>query len=76
MLAFVFFVGFGATLAEPALNALGTTTEDLTDGQFKKQQVILIVACGVACGCLLGALGGSRGAVGSLSGALLLLFFK
>ncbi len=33
-LAFAWFLGFGATLAEPALNALGITTERLTNGVF------------------------------------------
>jgi len=34
---FAWILGFGATLAEPALNALGMTVENLTDGVFKKK---------------------------------------
>ena len=33
---FAWFLGFGATLAEPALNALGMTVENLTNGAFRK----------------------------------------
>jgi hypothetical protein len=33
---FAWVLGFGATLAEPALNALGLTVEDLTGGAFRK----------------------------------------
>jgi len=33
---FAWFLGLGATLAEPALNALGATVENLTNGAFKK----------------------------------------
>lgn len=35
-LFFAFVLGFGATLAEPALNALGFTVQNLTNGVFKK----------------------------------------
>jgi hypothetical protein len=31
---FAFFLGYGATLAEPALNALGITVENITNGAF------------------------------------------
>ena len=30
-------IGFGATLAEPALNALGLTVQNLTNGAFKSR---------------------------------------
>jgi len=53
---FSFFLGLMATLAEPALNALGVTVERLSEGQFKKQTLILAVAVGVASGVLLGIL--------------------
>ena len=53
-LAFAWALGFGATLAEPALNALGTTTEDLTNGVFKKKTLINAVSIGVGCGIALG----------------------
>ncbi len=45
-LAFAWFLGFGAAVAEPALNALGITTEDLTNGVFKKKTLIKAVSIG------------------------------
>ena len=53
-LAFAWFLGFGATMAEPALNALGATTEDLTNGVFKKKTLIKAVSFGVAFGIAIG----------------------
>jgi hypothetical protein len=53
-LAFAWVLGFGATIAEPALNALGVTAEQLTNGFFKKRTLILSVSVGVACGIALG----------------------
>jgi len=53
-LAFAWFLGFGATIAEPALNALGVTAEELTEGVFKKKTLINAVSIGVACGIALG----------------------
>jgi hypothetical protein len=53
-LAFAWFLGFGATLAEPALNALGITTENLTNGVFKKKTLINAVSIGVGCGIAVG----------------------
>ncbi len=53
-LAFAWFLGFGATVAEPALNALGVTAEELTEGVFKKKTLINAVSVGVACGIALG----------------------
>jgi len=53
-LAFAWFLGFGATVAEPALNALGVTAEDLTEGVFKKKTLINAVSIGVACGIAIG----------------------
>ncbi|MGI9264003.1 MAG: DUF1538 domain-containing protein [Gammaproteobacteria bacterium] len=53
-LAFAWFLGFGATIAEPALNALGVTAEELTEGVFKKKTLINAVSIGVACGISLG----------------------
>ncbi|MGM0622699.1 MAG: DUF1538 domain-containing protein, partial [Campylobacterota bacterium] len=46
--------GFGATLAEPALNALGITVENLTNGVFKKTTLIYAVSIGVGLGIALG----------------------
>ncbi len=53
-LVFAWFLGFGATVAEPALNALGVTAEELTEGVFKKKTLIKAVSIGVACGIALG----------------------
>ena len=53
-LAFAWFLGFGATVAEPALNALGITAEALTNGVFKKRTLIIAVSVGVACGIAVG----------------------
>jgi hypothetical protein len=47
-LAFAWFLGFGATVAEPALNALGITAETMTNGVFKKKTLIYAVSTGVA----------------------------
>ena len=51
---FAFMMGYSATLAEPALNALGTTVEQLTVGTFKKQLLMQAVAIGVGVGISLG----------------------
>lgn len=53
-LTFAWVLGFGATLAEPALNALGITTENLTNGVFKKKTLINAVSLGVGCGIAVG----------------------
>ncbi len=53
-LGFAWLLGFGATLAEPALNALGLTVENLTNGSFKKQTLMYAVSLGVAFGISLG----------------------
>ncbi|MBE0621567.1 MAG: DUF1538 domain-containing protein [Burkholderiales bacterium] len=47
-------VGYGATAAEPALNAMGVTVENLTDGAFPRKLLIQAVAVGVALGTALG----------------------
>lgn len=54
VLLFAFFMGYGATLAEPALNALGMTVEKLTVGTFKKSLLMQAVALGVGVGISLG----------------------
>ena len=56
VLAFAFFMGYGATLAEPALNALGMTVENITVGNVRKNFLIQAVAIGVGMGILLGVL--------------------
>ena len=53
-LLFAFSVGYGATIAEPALNAMGMTVENLTDGAFRKRMLLHSVAIGVGCGAALG----------------------
>ena len=53
-LAFAWLLGFGATLAEPALNALGMTVENLTSGSFKKSTLMYAVSLGVGTGIALG----------------------
>ena len=54
VILFAWLLGFGATLAEPALNALGLTVQDLTNGAFKKSMLMYSVAGGVAFGIALG----------------------
>lgn len=53
-IAFAWVLGFGATLAEPALNALGMTVENLTQGVFKKRTLMYAVSLGVGTGIALG----------------------
>ncbi len=50
VLLFSFVMGYGATLAEPALNALGRTVEELTVGTFRKPLLMKSVAVGVGLG--------------------------
>lgn len=50
VLLFAWALGYGATMAEPALNALGETTENLTNGVFKKSMLLKAVSLGVAVG--------------------------
>ena len=54
VIIFAFLLGFGATLAEPALNALGATVQNLTNGAFKKSMLMYSVASGVSVGIALG----------------------
>ena len=53
---FAWLLGFGATLAEPALNALGQTVETLTNGSFKKSTLMYAVSIGVGFGLTLGVM--------------------
>jgi len=53
---FAWALGFGATMAEPALNALGMTVESLSNGAFRKQMLIHAVSFGVGTGIALGIL--------------------
>lgn len=54
VLLFAFIMGYGATLAEPALNALGMAVEEITVGTFKKSLLIQSVAVGVGFGIAIG----------------------
>jgi len=56
VILFAFIMGYGATLAEPALNALGATVEELTAGTFKKSLLMQAVAVGVGAGIAIGVL--------------------
>ena len=53
---FAWVLGLSATLAEPALNALGITVQNLTNGAFKKSMLMIAVAFGVGTGIMLGVL--------------------
>ena len=53
-LLFAATIGYGATIAEPALNAMGVTVENLTDGAFPRRLLIQAVAVGVALGTAAG----------------------
>lgn len=55
-LIFAWLLGFGATLAEPALNALGMTVENLTNGAFRKKLLMYSVSFGVGTGIAVGIL--------------------
>ncbi len=54
VLFFATLIGIGATIAEPALNAMGVTVETLTDGAFRRQTLVQTVAVGVGVGTALG----------------------
>ena len=54
VILFAWFMGFGATLAEPALNALRLTVQNLTNGAFRKSMLMYSDATGVAFGIALG----------------------
>ena len=56
VLLFAFGLGFGSTLAEPALNALGRTVEDLTVGTVTRVAVVRAVAIGVGVGLVMGVI--------------------
>ena len=54
VVVFAAALGFGATVAEPALGALGMTVENLTNGAYRKQFLIYAVAAGVGLGVAAG----------------------
>jgi len=53
-LVFAALLGLGATIAEPALLAMGITVETLTDGAFRRTALVHTVALGVALGTAFG----------------------
>lgn len=54
VLVFAFGLGYGSTLAEPALRALGRTVEELTVGTIKRVGVVRAVSIGVGVGLVIG----------------------
>ncbi len=54
VLIFAFGLGYGSTLAEPALNALGRNVEVITVGTVKGRGVIRAVSVGVGIGLIAG----------------------
>ena len=51
---FAFGMGYGSTVAEPALSALGATVEELTVGMVTRVGVVRTVSLGVGIGLLAG----------------------
>lgn len=54
VLLFAFLMGYGATLAEPALLAMSRSVEDVTVGVVSRKQLTQTVALGVGAGLVLG----------------------
>ena len=54
VLLFAFGMGYGSTLAEPALNALGRTVEDITVGTVRRSGMVRAVSIGVGLGLVAG----------------------
>ncbi|MDR2619273.1 MAG: DUF1538 domain-containing protein [Treponema sp.] len=54
VLVFVFFLGFLAIFAEPALAATAVTVEEMTTGTFKRSKLVMIAAVGVGVGMAIG----------------------
>jgi hypothetical protein len=54
VLVFVFFLGFLAIFAEPALAATAVTVEEMTTGTFKRSKLVMIAAVGVGAGMAIG----------------------
>ncbi len=53
---FAFFLGYGSTLAEPAVNALGGQVHEITVGAVPKKVLLHTVSFGVGLGMALGIL--------------------
>lgn len=56
LVLFAFIMGYGATMAEPALITMGRTVEEITVGIFRRQQLMNAVAIGVGIGIAWGVL--------------------
>ncbi len=56
VLLFAFGLGYGSTLAEPALSALGRSVEEITVGTVTRTGVIRAVSIGVGAGLVAGVL--------------------
>ncbi len=54
ILVIVFFLGFLAIFAEPALAVTAVTVEEMTTGIFKRSKLIMIAAAGVGMGMAVG----------------------
>jgi len=54
VLAFAFGMGYGATMAEPALSAMGMTVESITVGTIRRTQIVQVVSFGVGIGMVAG----------------------
>jgi hypothetical protein len=54
VLVFVFFLGFLAIFAEPALAATAVTVEEMTIGTFRRSKLVMIAAVGVGFGMAIG----------------------
>ncbi len=51
---FAFGMGYGSSIAEPSLSALGTTVEEISVGTIKRKSVVNTVSLGVGIGILVG----------------------
>jgi hypothetical protein len=51
----IFGLGFLATGAEPALNVLGKTVQDMSNGEFSSRMLVTSVALGVGIGMSVGS---------------------
>jgi hypothetical protein len=56
LILFAFIMGYGATMAEPALITMGRTVEEITVGIFRQKQLMNAVAVGVGLGIACGVL--------------------
>jgi hypothetical protein len=56
VLFFAWALGFGATIAEPALNTMGLTVENLTNGALPRRLLIGAVSLGVGFGIAIGVI--------------------